>query len=51
MHELDKEYKLLGIVKDKNSSLYKRKMKMEIVQGIKIDESGNKLVFDPLDQE
>jgi tryptophan-rich sensory protein len=51
MHELDKEYKLLGIVKDKNSSLYKRKMKMEIVQGIKIDESGNKLVFDPLEQE
>jgi tryptophan-rich sensory protein len=51
MHELDKEYKLLGIVKDKNSSLYKRKIKMEVVQGIKIDESGNKLVFDPNEQD
>jgi tryptophan-rich sensory protein len=51
MHELDKEYKMLGIVKDKNSSLYKRKMKMEAVQGIKVDENGVKTVFNPDEQE
>jgi tryptophan-rich sensory protein len=51
LHELDKEYKILGLVKDKKSSLYKKKMKMEIVQGIKIDESGLKHEFIPDEQE
>ena len=51
LHELDKEYKLLSIVTDKSSSLYKKKMKMEIVEGIKITEEGEKIEFDPNDQE
>ena len=51
VHELTKEYKLLGIVKDKNSSLYKRKMKMEAVNGIKVSEDGVMTEFNPLEQE
>lgn len=51
MKELDKEYKILGLVKDKKSSLYKKKMKMEVVEGIKVDENGIKTEFNPLEQE
>jgi tryptophan-rich sensory protein len=51
LKSLDKEYKILGMVSDKNSSLYKRKMKMEIVQGIKITEDGQKIEFNAEDQE
>jgi tryptophan-rich sensory protein len=51
LKSLDKEYKILGLVTDKNSSLYKRKMKMEIVQGIKVTEDGQKIEVNPEDQE
>lgn len=51
MHELEKEYKILGLVKDTNSSLYRKKMKLEMVEGIKVDENGNKTEFDPNEQE
>lgn len=51
LHELDKEYKLLSIVTDKSSSLYHKKMKMEIVEGIKITEDGQKIEFNPDEQE
>ncbi len=51
LSDLTKEYKILGIVKDKGSSLYKKKMKMEVMEGIKIDENGKKTILDPLEQE
>ena len=51
LHELDKEYKLLSIVTDKSSSLYHKKMKMEIVEGIKITEDGQKIEFSADEQE
>jgi tryptophan-rich sensory protein len=51
LSDLSKEYKILGIVKDTKSSLYKKKMKMEVMQGIKVDEHGIKTEFNPLEQE
>jgi tryptophan-rich sensory protein len=51
LSDLTKEYKILGIVKNKKSSLYRKKMKMETVEGIKIDEAGNKTVFNAEEQE
>ena len=51
MHDLTKEYALLGIVKDKSSSLYRKKVKMEVVQGIKITEDGQKVEFVADEQE
>lgn len=51
LHELDKEYKLLAMIQDKKSSLYKKKMKMEVVQGIKITEDGERIEFNPEEQE
>ena len=51
LSDLSKEYKILGIVKDKSSSLYKKKMKMEMMEGIKIDENGNKTIFNAEEQE
>lgn len=51
LHELDKEYKLLSIVTDKKSSLYHKKMKMEIVEGIRITEDGEKIEFNPDEQD
>ena len=50
LQDLSKEYKVLGIV-EKGSSLYKKKMKLEAVQGIKITESGEKIEFNPDEQE
>jgi tryptophan-rich sensory protein len=50
LQDLSKEYKILGIV-EKGSSLYKKKMKLEAVQGIKITESGEKIEFNPDEQE
>jgi tryptophan-rich sensory protein len=51
IQDLSKEYSVLGLVTDKKSSLYKKKMKMEIMQGIKITETGEKIEFNPDDQE
>jgi tryptophan-rich sensory protein len=51
MHDLSKEYALLGIVKDTNSSLYKKKLKMEVVEGIKITEDGQRIEFMADEQE
>jgi tryptophan-rich sensory protein len=51
LHELDKEFKLLAMVQDKSSSLYKKKMKMEMVEGIKITDNGEKILFNPEEQE
>lgn len=50
LQDLTKEYKILGLV-DKGSSLYKKKIRLEVVQGIKVDEDGNKIEFNPDDQE
>jgi len=51
LHELDKEYKMLGLVKNVNSNLYKKKMKMEIVEGIRVTEDGEKIEAVPEEQE
>ncbi len=51
MHSLDKEYKILGIVRDKNSSLYRKKDKLERLEGIKVTEQGEKIEFNPEEQE
>ena len=51
IQDLSKEYSVLGLVTDKSSSLYKKKMKMELMQGIKITETGEKIEFNPDDQE
>ena len=51
MHDLTKEYALLGIVKDKNSSLYKKKMKLEVVEGVKITDDGRRIEFAADEQE
>jgi len=41
LHELEKEYKILGIAKE-GTSLYKKKIKMEQVYGIFVNEKGEK---------
>jgi tryptophan-rich sensory protein len=51
LQDLTKEYKALGLINDPKSSLYKRKMKMELMEGIKITASGEKVEFNPDDQE
>jgi tryptophan-rich sensory protein len=51
LQDLSTEYKVLGIVKDKSSSLYKKKMKLEVVSGIKINENGEKIEAIPDEQE
>lgn len=51
LHELDKEYKMLGLVKNKNSKLYKKKINMEVVNGIHITEEGEKIEAVPEEQE
>lgn len=51
LHELDKEYKMLGLIKNKNSKLYKKKIKMEVVEGIHITEDGQKIEAVPEEQE
>jgi tryptophan-rich sensory protein len=51
LHELDKEYKMLGLVKNKNSKLYKKKINMEIIEGIRITEDGQKIEVIPDEQE
>jgi len=50
LQDLSKEYKILGIV-DKSSSLYKKKMRLEMVQGIKVNENGERIEFNPDEQE
>lgn len=50
--ELTKEFAILGLVEaDMNNSLYRQKLKLELMNGIKIDASGNKTEFNPDDQE
>jgi tryptophan-rich sensory protein len=51
LHELDKEYKMLGIVKNTNSKLYKKKITMEVVEGIRVTEDGEKIEAIPEEQE
>ena len=51
LHELDKEYKILGTVTDKDSSLYRKKVRLEVVHGIRVNEDGEKIEVDPFDQE
>jgi tryptophan-rich sensory protein len=51
LHELDKEYKLLGLAQDKGSSLYKKKVRMEQVEGVRFTEDGEKIEFNPEEQE
>lgn len=50
LQDLSKEYSVLGLAK-KGTSLYKKKIRLEMVSGIKVDESGNKVEFNPDDQE
>jgi hypothetical protein len=50
LQDLSKEYSVLGLA-TKGTSLYKKKMKLEMMSGIKIDENGNKTEFNPDDQE
>jgi tryptophan-rich sensory protein len=50
LQDLTKEYSILGLAK-KGTSLYKKKVKLELMSGIKIDENGNKVEFNPDDQE
>jgi tryptophan-rich sensory protein len=50
LQDLSKEYSILGLAK-KGTSLYKKKVKLEVMSGIKIDENGNKVEFNPDDQE
>jgi hypothetical protein len=51
LHELDKEYKILSTVTDKDSSLYRKKVRLEVVHGIRVNEDGEKIEVDPFDQE
>ena len=51
LQDLSTEYGILGVVKDTKSSLYRKKMKLEKVNGIKITETGEKIEFNPDDQE
>ena len=50
LQDLSKEYSVLGLA-TKGTSLYKKKMRLELVSGIKIDENGNKTEFNPDEQE
>jgi len=50
--ELSKEFKILGLVKeDMSSNLYRQKLKLEMAYGIKITPEGEKIEFNPDDQE
>jgi tryptophan-rich sensory protein len=50
--ELTKEFKILGLVKeDMNNSLYRQKLKLEMAYGITITPEGQKIEFNPDDQE
>ena len=51
LQDLSKEYSILGIVNDKTSTLYKKKVRLEMVNGIKITETGEKVEFNPDEQE
>lgn len=51
VQDLTKEYRILGLAKDINSSLYKKKMRLEIVDGIRVTETGEKIEFNPEEQE
>lgn len=51
LQDLSKEYSILGIVKDKSSTLYKKKIRLETINGIKVTETGEKIEFNPDDQE
>lgn len=51
LHELEKEYKMLSNVTDKDSSLYRKKVRLEVIHGIRVNEEGEKIEIDPLDQE
>jgi tryptophan-rich sensory protein len=50
LQDLSKEYSVLGLAK-KGTSLYKKKVRLEMVSGIKVDQNGNKVEFNPDDQE
>jgi len=50
--ELTKEFSILGnVAEDMNSSLYRQKLKLELMNGIKITSDGQKIEFNPDDQE
>ena len=50
--ELTKEYSILGnVAEDMNNSLYRQKLKLELMNGIKITADGQKIEFNPDDQE
>ena len=50
--ELTKEYGILGnVAEDMNNSLYRQKLKLELMNGIKITADGQKIEFNPDDQE
>jgi hypothetical protein len=50
--ELTKEFGILGNVsEDMNNSLYRQKLKLELMNGIKITADGQKIEFNPDDQE
>ena len=50
--ELTKEFKILGLVKeDMSNSLYRQKLKLEMAYGITITPEGQKIEFNPDDQE
>ncbi len=50
--ELSKEFKILGLVKeDMSNSLYRQKLKLEMAYGITVTPDGQKIEFNPDDQE
>lgn len=50
--ELTKEFGILGnVAEDMNNSLYRQKLKLELMNGIKITADGQKIEFNPDDQE
>jgi hypothetical protein len=50
--ELTKEFSILGnVAEDMNNSLYRQKLKLELMNGIKITADGQKIEFNPDDQE
>jgi hypothetical protein len=51
LQDLTKDYSILGIVKDTTSTLYRKKIRLEMVNGIKVTETGEKVEFNPDDQE
>lgn len=51
MFNLDKEYKLLGLAKEGDGKLYKKKLKLEIVEGLKFTDDGEKIEFNAEEQE